>query len=130
FHESEYDSYRMRFITLKYPVSIRDLAVCSEVPESVIYFFNPQLTRQSTPLIVKNYSILIPAENADILRQNEEKLYKLRFNCIKTHTVRKGEYLGKIARQYNVPMKYIIAINTLRKPYTLYPGSTLYIPIL
>ncbi len=130
FEKPRYKSYRMRYVTLKYPVAINDLSRYSGVQTSSIYFFNPQLKRGSTPLVQKNYSVLIPAENAEILAQNEEKLYKLRFNCIKRHTVKKGEYLGKIAKKYNVPMKYIISINTLKKPYTLYPGSTLYIPIL
>lgn len=130
FEEEKYNSYKMRYITLKYPVAIRDLANYSGVNESTIYFFNPQLKRASTPLVEKNYSLLIPAENAVLLEKNEEKLYKLRFNCIKQHKVQKGDYLGKIAKTYNVPMKYIISINALKKPYTLYPGSTLYIPIL
>lgn len=130
FPETTHTSYNTRRVTLKYPVAISDLSHYSGVPESVLYFLNPQLKRKSTPLILKDYSILIPADSVATFTKNEEKLYTLRFNCIKQHTVQKGEYLGKIAKKYNVPMRYIISINILKKPYTLYPGATLYIPVM
>jgi membrane-bound lytic murein transglycosylase D len=128
--EQTYNSYKMKYVELKYPVALKDLAQYSGTNIDVIRFFNPQLRKSTTPLLQKNYSVLLPAMNAATLSRNENKLYSLRFNVIKKHKVKKGEYLGKIAEKYNVPMQYIIAINTLKKPYKLYPGKTLYIPVL
>lgn len=48
-------------------------------------------------------------------------------NLPRVHTVRSGEYLLKIARQYNVTVSDIITANRL-KSKIIHPGQKLYIP--
>jgi LysM repeat protein len=45
------------------------------------------------------------------------------------HKVRKGESLSLIAKKYHVPVTRIISYNKLKKPYYIYPGQTLKIPV-
>jgi len=46
-----------------------------------------------------------------------------------TYTVKPGDSLIKIAKKYNVPVKEIIKANNLKKPYTIYVGQKLKIPV-
>lgn len=46
----------------------------------------------------------------------------------RTHRVRKGESVGRLARRYEVPAREIIAANQLEKPYRLRIGQNLVIP--
>ena len=45
------------------------------------------------------------------------------------HKVRKGESLSLIAKKYKVPVTRIISYNKLKKPYYIYPGQILKIPV-
>ncbi len=44
------------------------------------------------------------------------------------HTVKKGETLYSISRDYDVPVQKIAQVNALRNPDVIYPGERLYIP--
>ncbi|NLG72367.1 MAG: LysM peptidoglycan-binding domain-containing protein [Chloroflexi bacterium] len=45
--------------------------------------------------------------------------------CTRYHTVQRGEYLVKIARQYDVSWRYLADINDLANPSRIYPGQKL-----
>ena len=45
-----------------------------------------------------------------------------------THTVKRGDNLGKIAKKYGVSVKELIQTNNLKKPYIIRPGQKLKIP--
>lgn len=45
--------------------------------------------------------------------------------CTKYHTVKSGEWLAKIARNYGVSWKYLAEINNLSNPSKIYPGQKL-----
>lgn len=45
-----------------------------------------------------------------------------------TYTVRRGDYLSKIARDYELDWKVIAELNELTPPYLLYPGQVLQLP--
>ncbi len=45
------------------------------------------------------------------------------------HKVKKGEALSLIAKKYHVPVTRIISYNKLKKPYRIYPGQILKIPV-
>jgi LysM repeat protein len=45
--------------------------------------------------------------------------------CTQYHTVARGEYLVKIARQYNTTWRYIAEINNLKDPTRIYAGNRL-----
>ena len=47
-----------------------------------------------------------------------------------THVVQSGEYLTKIAKQYNVSWQDIAALNDITYPYVIYPGQVLKIKLI
>ena len=48
--------------------------------------------------------------------------------CIKMHTVAAGDTVSSIANQYNIKMRQLVYVNTLKRPYKLTVGTTLCIP--
>lgn len=46
----------------------------------------------------------------------------------KAYTVKTGDSLWKIAKQFGVVLSLFISINNLTEPYTIYPGQKLLIP--
>jgi len=45
--------------------------------------------------------------------------------CTQFHTVKKGEYLSLIARQYGVGWRTLAEINNIKSPWVIYPGQKL-----
>ena len=45
-----------------------------------------------------------------------------------SYTVQQGDYLVRIARQYNTTWQILASANGIQPPYTIYPGQTLLIP--
>jgi LysM repeat protein len=45
--------------------------------------------------------------------------------CVAQHTVKRGEYLSKIARLYGVSWRWLAEINDLANPSRIYPGQVL-----
>lgn len=131
---SVFDAEPMRYelteYTLEYPVHVRSLSESSGIPESVIYFFNPQLKSSVTPLTQRNYIIHIPVDSVEKLDNNINRLYTMRFKYLDRYTVKRGDTLGKIAQRYKVPLSTLAAINHISRPYRLSPGDRLYIPVL
>jgi len=50
-------------------------------------------------------------------------------NCKQWHTVKSGDYLSSIARQYNVDWRDIAKINNLTSPYVIHPGQQLCVSV-
>lgn len=46
----------------------------------------------------------------------------------KTYTVQPGDYLLKVARQFDTTWSRLVELNDLPYPYTIYPGQTLRLP--
>jgi len=115
--------------TLEYPVHVRNLSESSGIPESVIYFFNPQLKSSMTPLTEKNYTILLPGRSIEQLENNIDTLYKFRFKYLDTYKIKRGDTLGGIAQRFSVPIGTLAEINRIPKPYRLKPGEMIYVPV-
>jgi hypothetical protein len=45
--------------------------------------------------------------------------------CTQFHTVKKGEYLSLIARQYGIGWRTLADINNIKSPWVIYPGQKL-----
>lgn len=43
-------------------------------------------------------------------------------------TVQRGDTVSRVAARHNVPLKSVIALNTMRAPYTIHPGQQIKIP--
>ncbi len=114
---------------LNYPVNIRNVSKISGVSLKTIRMYNPELKKNITPPYTHKYSLRLPGNALEKLKKNKSKLYRVRFKKLKTHIVKEGECLSKIAARYKTKMNKILALNNLKNPNFLRAGQKLYIPI-
>jgi len=62
-----------------------------------------------------------------VRRQNQQPVNKVQVSS-NAHTVKKGETLYALSRQYGVPVRALVTANKLRSPYTLAVGQRLQVP--
>jgi membrane-bound lytic murein transglycosylase D len=90
---------------------------------------NPELLRWCTPPNSPDYEIKIPFEKKELFLKNFEILQPIRKVQFRTHSVKKGESLQRIARLYRVDLEPMLEINRLNKASRLPSGMELLIPI-
>jgi membrane-bound lytic murein transglycosylase D len=90
---------------------------------------NPELLRGCTPPEVPEYEIRIPCGKQELFYANFETLRPSDRTRFKTHIVKQGETLSRIARLYRVDLEPILEINKLKKTSLLSLGMHLLIPI-
>jgi membrane-bound lytic murein transglycosylase D len=90
---------------------------------------NPELKRGVTPPNEPEYEIKIPFGKKDLFLKNLEALGPLEPFEFKTHRVKSGDTLGRIARSYRVDLKPLLEINHLKKTSRISKGMILLIPV-
>jgi membrane-bound lytic murein transglycosylase D len=90
---------------------------------------NPELQRGVTPPNEDGYEIKIPLEKKDLFLRNFEALQSVEKFQFKTHSVKAGETLTGIARQYRVDLEPLLELNHLKKTSRITKGMTLLIPL-
>lgn len=111
---------------------VTDLAVIAKACESSVEELkdlNPELLRGYTPPNISDYEIKIPFGKEELFLKNFEAFRSEEKFQFKTHMVKKGETLPRIARLYRVDMEPMLEINKLNKTSRLSPGMNLVIPI-
>ncbi|MCX8122819.1 MAG: transglycosylase SLT domain-containing protein [Spirochaetes bacterium] len=121
--------YEIEMVQLRYPVRINLLTEKCNIPSEVIKLYNPQLKREITPPKERNYILLLPKGSKEKIEEYKDQIYTLKFTSIKTHKVKSGETLSKIAKRYRASPTTIITINNITQPDFIHPGEILYIPI-
>jgi len=114
-------------VKINYPVDLRLVAECIDVPPSELQELNPSLLRMTTPK--SHFDLHLPV--------GTEQKYQAAIAGIPTgmrlwwryHTVANGETLMSLARTYRTPMKTIAAANQLDMSDTIEAGAKLVIPI-
>jgi membrane-bound lytic murein transglycosylase D len=104
-------------------------AKACEISTEELRDLNPELSRWCTPPGVAEYEIRIPCGKKELFYANFEELrpaHKVRF---KTHVVKQGETLSRIANLYRVDLEPMLEINKLKKTSRLSIGMHLLIPI-
>ena len=128
-------------VMVKQRVSFDQINECIGVPMSDIVFFNPQYTKRIVPAS-KDFpcSLRLPMKYTLRFAQLEDSIYSYTSkaekaievieekveqvsDCI-THTVKKGESLGSIARKYHVTVSNIKNWNHLKRE-TIHVGQKL-----
>ncbi len=109
------------------PLSL--ISKACEVSLEEIKDLNPELRRGVTPPEESDYEIKIPYGSKEKFIKNFETLQPLAKFQFKTHTVKKGETLPKIARLYRVEVEPIVEINRLDGSSRIHRGMTLLIPL-
>ena len=119
----------MKYDTVKinYPVDLRLVADCIDVPPSDLQELNPSLLRMTTPK--GHFDLHLPV--------GTEEKYQAAIAAIpagmrlwwRYHTVASGETLMSLARTYRTPMKTIAMANQLDISDGIEAGAKLVIPI-
>jgi membrane-bound lytic murein transglycosylase D len=114
-------------VKINYPVDLRLVAECIDVPPSELQELNPSLLRMTTPK--SHFDLHLPV--------GTEQKYQAAIASIpagmrlwwRYHTVASGETLISLARTYRTPMKTIAMANQLDMSDTIEAGAKLVIPI-
>jgi len=111
---------------------LTDLLVIAKACETSIEELkdlNPELLRWCTPPNSPDYEIKIPFGKKILFLKNFEALEPIGKVQFRTHSVKKGESLQRIARFYRVDLEPMLEINRLNKTSRMSPGMDLLIPI-
>jgi membrane-bound lytic murein transglycosylase D len=119
-----YDKVKVPEVT-----GLRLIAQACQVTIEEIKDLNPELLRWCTPPNFQDYEIKIPFRKKELFLKNFETLYPGERSQFKTHLVKKGETLSKIANIYRVQLEPILEINQLNKKSRLSTGMELLIPL-
>lgn len=85
-------------------------------------FFSIEKRYQTPQIFIKNNNYLEP--NTAILLRNSDIFICTHFKKVKIHTVKSGEILYQIAKQYQMPVSEVYRINNLSSDY-IYPQQRL-----
>lgn len=110
-------------------MDLRLIAKACEITVEELKELNPELRRWCTPPDVPEYEIKIPFGKTELFQKNFESLRPAGSTSFKTHIVKKGETLQKIAQLYRVEQEPILEINRLEKRSRLSVGTNLLIPL-
>ena len=105
------------------------IARACETSAEEIKNLNPEIRRGVTPPNETEYEIKIPFGRRELFLKNFEALQPLEKFEFKTHRVKNGETLYRIARRYRVDLKPLLEINHLKKTSRIKKGMILLIPI-
>ena len=108
---------------------LRLIAQACEVTLEEIKDLNPELSRWCTPPDFPDYEMKIPFGKKELFLENFEILYTGEKFQFKTHVVKKGETLAKIAKLYRVDLEPMLEMNRLNKKSRLSAGMNLVIPL-
>ncbi len=121
----------LRYEKVKVPelTDLSQIARACETSVVEIKDLNPEIRRGVTPPNETEYEIKIPFGKKDLFLENFETMQPLEKFEFKTHLVKKGETLPRIAKQYRVDLEPLLEINHLSKTSPLSKGTTLLIPL-
>jgi membrane-bound lytic murein transglycosylase D len=105
------------------------IAKACETSLDEIKDLNPEIRRGVTPPNESEYEIKIPFGKKDLFLNNFEMLQPFEKFPFKTHPVKKGETLKRIAGCYRVDLEPLLEINHLSKTSQVSKGMTLLIPL-
>jgi membrane-bound lytic murein transglycosylase D len=105
------------------------IAKACETSLDEIKDLNPELQRGVTPPNEAEYEIKIPFKKKDLFLENFEAMQPLEKFQFKTHRIKKGETLSRIAKSYRVDLEPLLEINHLNKTSRISIGMNLLIPI-
>ena len=110
---------------------LKQIAKTLDIEHGELTRLNPSLSKDMTPAIYDSYGIRIPA-HTKITASQREKLHlleKRRHKFWKRYTVRKGDSLWLISRQYRIPIAQIRTFNRFRRKNLLKIGQRIMLPL-
>jgi membrane-bound lytic murein transglycosylase D len=121
----------LRYDKVKVPsqTDLQQIAKAAETSLDEIKDLNPELLRKYTPPDDPEYEIKIPYGRKEIFLERFEVLQPAEKLQLRTHTVKKGETIQRIAGLYRVDVELLLDTNRLKRGSRLSSGTNLVIPI-
>jgi len=107
-------------------LSLQVVAEWLDVPLERIRSLNPELSRGMTP--AARHELKVPVGSAEIVERHLAQAGPSVFATLRFHTVKKGETLVAVARQYKLPAAKLAAANDLKPTSRVRPGAMLMVP--
>ncbi|HEV3039546.1 MAG TPA: transglycosylase SLT domain-containing protein [Candidatus Angelobacter sp.] len=115
-------------VTVDYPVDLRLVAECIDVPVERLADLNPGLLRRTTPKD-QRFDLRLPEGAKERYEQAIAAIPKDKRVMWRYYRVQSGETLAMIAKKYRTTENAIAAANDLGKNRELTPDSKLVIPV-
>lgn len=109
-------------------VDLKSVAEVTDVPLDTLRILNAELRRDITPP-GDGFKMRVPQETGSVLAAKVSELKTKKVGRILTHTIRRGDTLGAIARRYGVDVQAIMEFNSIRSAKKLRLGMELEIPV-
>jgi membrane-bound lytic murein transglycosylase D len=130
FDNVDYESaWKFDHIRTSGPVDLGTLARLAETNPAEIMALNPQLRRWCTPPNTSAVVLRVPAGTGKIVEQRLAELAPQDRLFVRTHVVRAGETLGRIADRYGSNLQLIKSVNHLASVHRIRAGAKLVIPV-
>jgi membrane-bound lytic murein transglycosylase D len=110
------------------PIDLRLVAEMVDTSVDTIRELNPNLLRMTTPK-VPEYSLRIPLASKDIFQKRVAMIPAEKRVFWRWHTVRYGETLTSIAKEYKISVKAIAEVNNLDATQPITESAELVIPV-
>jgi membrane-bound lytic murein transglycosylase D len=110
------------------PIDLRLVAEMTDTSLETIRGLNPNLLRTTTPK-VPQYTLRIPLATRELFLKRLELIPPEKRVFWRWHTVRYGENLTSIAKEYKTTVKAIAEVNNLDPSQPLYEAAELVIPV-
>src|SRR5690606_27912287 len=122
--------YAYHYVPVHGLMPVDDIARLAGTDEATIRALNPELRRSSTPPSQQPYYVRLPLGTYDRFAANYSALRSevRTASAAVDYTVRRGDTLSKIARQYGVSVSALMRSNDLRST-TLRVGQRLTVPV-
>ncbi len=123
------DPLRYEKVNVPAVTDLRIIAKACEISVDELKDLNPELLRWCTPPDLPDYEIKIPFGQQELFLRNFEALQPEQKFQFKTHIVKRGDTLSKIAKLYRVETEPMLEINRMKRTSRLSKGMNLLIPI-
>ena len=112
-------------VTVPKALDIRILAEWADVPVESIRDLNPELRRTTTPM--QPYSVNVPVGTSATVQTRIDTADPSLFVSFEVYTVRRGDTLSGIARQFRITVTDLRSVNQIRGSL-IHPNQMLMIP--
>jgi len=118
-------------LDLDKPTDLQVIADATGATVKEIRFLNPELRGLMTPPNVSTYRVRVPPGTREVLAAKLDSLTDEERLRWARHVLQPGESLGKLSKDYNVPLRAILDANpnAARRQRRLSPGTIINIPL-
>ena len=120
--------YEYHYVPVRGFLTLGEIADMANTDEALISALNPELRRAEVPPSNDGYRVRIPLGTYDWFESAYANLPPAKRQSTDGYIVRRGDTLGKIARQYGISVSVLMQTNNLRST-TIGIGQRLVVPV-